>query len=184
MHTLQGQLLVASPELEDPNFVKSVLLMVDHNEEGAMGLTINRPLEMTVREAWEQVADDECWREDPLYHGGPCEGPLMAVHGREDLSQMRIMAGVYLSSEPDAVRSLLSDETAMKFVVGYAGWGPGQLESEVQQGAWLSTPATAEQIFHGDADAEQWSKLVEQLKPRIAPAGLDPRFVPDDPTVN
>lgn len=182
MQTLQGHLLIASPELEDPNFVKSVLLMVDHSEEGAMGVTLNRPLDMTVREAWEQVGEGDCWREDPLYHGGPCEGPLMVVHGNEALSQMRILEGVYLSSDPEAVRSLLADEATMKFVVGYAGWGPGQLEMEVQQGAWLSAPATEDQIFRGGA--EQWSKLMEQVKPRIAPAGLDPKIVPDDPSVN
>jgi len=80
MKSLQGHLLIASPTLLDPNFRKSVVLLVQHNEEGAMGLVLNRPTETKLCEAWTQVAETDCASDASLNLGGPCEGPLMALH--------------------------------------------------------------------------------------------------------
>src|SRR5437764_733950 len=102
MTSLQGQLLIASPKLLDPNFAQSVILMIQHNDEGALGLVLNRPLGMSVRSAWEQVSEIPCEIESPLLKGGPCEGPLMVVHTSAALSQVEVLPGVYFSTEKDA----------------------------------------------------------------------------------
>src|ERR1700761_360810 len=77
---LKGKVLVASAELLDPNFARSIVLIVQHDENGAMGLVLNRPLETTVAEAWTQVSAVPYPNNDTLFQGGPCEGPLMVVH--------------------------------------------------------------------------------------------------------
>lgn len=181
--SLKGHLLVASPELEDPNFARTVVAILEHSEAGAMGLVVNRPLNMTIAEAWEQVSGGRCNRSDQLYYGGPCEGPLMVLHGHEPAAQERVCPGVYVSTDRDAVASLIElADQAMKFVVGYAGWTPGQLEMEIETGSWMTVEARAEHIF--DEEGRVWNELVERAGPRIQPAGLRPEMIPDDPSVN
>src|SRR5205814_2997514 len=80
MKSLQGQLLIASPKLFDPNFFRSVVLLVQHTENGALGLILNHPLEMTIANAWEQVSEMPCEATGVLHQGGPCDGPLMVLH--------------------------------------------------------------------------------------------------------
>ena len=74
MKSLQGHLLVASPKLVDPNFFHTVVLLVQHNQEGALGLVLNRPLQTTVQEMWQEVGESQCEVDQPLHQGGPCEG--------------------------------------------------------------------------------------------------------------
>src|SRR5437660_1340859 len=99
MKSLQGQLLLASSRLPDPNFARTVILMVRHGEEGALGLVLNRPLETTVHEACSEVLETPCAAEGFLYQGGPCEGPLMALHTNADASDMDVIEGVYFTTE-------------------------------------------------------------------------------------
>src|SRR3954468_9427734 len=106
---LKGKVLVASPQLVDPNFARTLVLIVQHNEDGAMGLVLNRPLETTVGEAWTQVSSVPYPNEDPLFQGGPVEGPLMVVHQDAKRAQMEIGEGAYLSSDADVVRELVSE---------------------------------------------------------------------------
>ena len=120
---LKGKFLVASPQLRDPNFLRSVILIVSHDESGAMGLVLNRPLDMTVAEAWKQVSEIPYLNEDPMHQGGPCEGMLMVLHGQEEQGQLEVMPGVWLSTDAESVKRLVDvDERPMKFFVGYAGW--------------------------------------------------------------
>ena len=72
MNSLQGHLLIAAKSLRDPNFLRTVLLMIEHNEDGAMGLVLNRPSRLSMKEAWSEVRDTPCPINDPLFHGGPC----------------------------------------------------------------------------------------------------------------
>ncbi|HEX4792994.1 MAG TPA: YqgE/AlgH family protein, partial [Humisphaera sp.] len=108
MNSLQGHLLIASPQLADPNFARSVVLIVQHNESGALGLILNRPLETNLQSVWEQVSDVPCFVDQPLHQGGPCEGPLMVLHGDESLSEMSLLPGVYWSTDKDSVEQLVS----------------------------------------------------------------------------
>src|SRR5215471_6127747 len=117
---LKGKVLVAAAELLDPNFARAIVLIVQHDENGAMGLVLNRPLSTSVEEAWTQVSAVPYPNDDPLYQGGPCEGPLMVVHRDRKRGQIDLANGLYLSSDADSVKSLVSDDILpLKFFVGY-----------------------------------------------------------------
>ena len=183
MKTLQGHLLVASSQLLDPNFCKTVMLMVQHNEEGALGLVLNRSMDTSISEAWKQVSDAPCERNGLLHHGGPCEGPLMVLHARELASEIEVSSGIYFSAEKDHVEWLLErNGDPVKFFVGCAGWAPGQLESELATGSWLTLPATFDHIF--DTTADQWEEVTDQITRSMAYPSLNPNIVPDDPSMN
>ena len=80
MNSLQGHLLIASRDLGDPNFHHAVVLIAQHSEEGALGLILNRQSKVSVKQVWDQISSAECDVERPLYLGGPCPGPLIAIH--------------------------------------------------------------------------------------------------------
>src|SRR5262249_5161108 len=124
MATLQGKLLIAAPSLEDPNFTRSVVLIVRHNDAGALGVILNRPLETPVAEAAGDALDEPFDVEGALHQGGPCDGPLMVVHTQEEAGEMEVADGMYFSVERDKVEWLLKNEEGhVKYFVGYAGWG-------------------------------------------------------------
>lgn len=182
MKLLSGQLLIASRKLVDPNFFRSVVLLVQHREEGALGLVINRPLETSLRDAWEQVSEQPCRCEKPLHQGGPCEGPLMVIHSDESLSEVEVISGVHFTTNREAIEDLVArEDTKSKFFVGYAGWGAGQLEAEIADGSWLATPASLEQVFTLD---DIWESLSKRVTRANAYPWLDPELIPDDPSVN
>lgn len=180
MESLAGHFLIASPKLVDPNFARTVVLMVQHGEEGALGLVINRPLETSVEEICEKVLETPCAAEGVLYQGGPCEGPLMVVHTHVARSDISVKDGIHFSTERESIEWLLRyNEAPVKYFVGYSGWAAGQLENEMESGSWFTLPAEEEQIF--DGGEELWSKLFT-----AATLGkwIDPDRIPDDPSLN
>lgn len=180
---LKGKLLVAAPQLQDPNFLRTVVLIVTHDENGAMGLVINRPLTMTVAEAWKQVSEIPYENHDPIHQGGPCEGMLMVLHSHEEEGQLEIMPGLWLSTDADSVRRLVdADEQPLKFFVGYAGWTAGQLESEISESAWVMVDATPEQLF--DTPEDLWLSLMRGVLRTQTRPNIDPKLLPPDPSVN
>ncbi len=181
--SLEGQFLIASRTLLDPNFVRSVVLMIRHSEEGAMGLVINRPTKTTLAEAWKQVSEDPCPTKGLIHLGGPCRGPLMAVHQDPELGETEVVSGVYFCADPDNIERLVAkgdDET--RFLIGFAGWGPGQLEAEMREDSWLPIAATAEQIF-GPPD-DLWMQLYRQINGSLILSALNIKHVPADPSLN
>ncbi len=189
MKSLQGQLLIASPKLFDPNFFRSVVLLVQHTDNGALGLVLNRPLEMTINDAWGQVSETPCEVSGFLHQGGPCEGPLMVLHtdsGIADVPELPVIPEVFFTTDRDAIQQLVTQNPAenhskMKFFVGYAGWSPGQLESELEDGGWLMTPAANKHIFSGDD--ELWPTLMKEISEAIF-STLNPKVIPEDPSTN
>ena len=185
MKSLQGHLLVASLKLQDPNFGRSVVLIVQHNDDGALGLILNRPLETTIDMVWEQISELPCFSSDPLRQGGPCEGALMVLHGDVSLSQLEVVPGVYFTTEKEDVEQLVAgdqDERPVTFFVGYAGWSSGQLENEIESGAWLVAEATAEQVFEKTADL--WDTLRRRITLKSSYPWLKQELIPDDPSAN
>jgi putative transcriptional regulator len=185
MTSLQGKLLLATPAMEDPNFARSVVLVVKHDGDGAMGLVLNRPTGAAVREAIDEDGDVACQTDAGLFRGGPCEGPLMVLHDQAELSQQSVLAGVYFTVESNLVRELLmNDQAQARYFHGYAGWDAGQLDAELAAGGWLTLEATAENVFQTGMDTQSWAALLrerglEELKGRI-----NPNLIPPDPTVN
>jgi putative transcriptional regulator len=183
MKSLQGQLLIASPRLRDPNFRHSVVLMIQHNDDGALGVILNRPLSATIQEIWSKVSDKPCASQEPLRFGGPCEGPLMAIHTRQTLSESEIIPGVFLGVEPAKLARLVAKAgNKVRFFAGYAGWAAGQLEHEMDEGSWLTVPAQEQHIFYDVADL--WKQLTSDIGASTLFSALKIKHVPDDPSVN
>jgi putative transcriptional regulator len=177
---LTGHLLISNASLFDPNFRRTVVLIGHHDDEGAVGVVLNRPLDVTVDEAVpplaELVADDEA-----LFEGGPVQ-PDGAVVLAEftDPAQAGVVAfgsvGFLPDQADDADRSAI---VRARIFAGYSGWGPGQLEAELAEDAWLLTPATAADVFTEDPDG-LWDGVVA----RLGSAYSMLRSMPADPSLN
>jgi putative transcriptional regulator len=178
--SLAGQFLIASHRLMDPNFFHAVILMVQHDENGALGLVLNRPLSTSIKEVCQEVLEQDCYLDGVLYQGGPCSGPLMAVHNYEEAAQTPVVEGVHFTSEKDRLeRLMVQSEVEARFFVNYSGWTAGQLEAEIEEGSWLTLKATSKDIF---SDTDQlWTRLT-----KIATLGkwISPDRIPEDPSVN
>lgn len=183
MDPLTGKLLVATDGLFDPNFAKSVVLIVQHGDEGALGVIVNRPLAVTVRAIWQQVGESDCLIEGVVHQGGPCEGPLMVLHGDADASDLEVNADIHFTTNKDSIQKLVeAGMSPTKFFVGYAGWGKGQVEDEVASGSWLVVPAAADHVFEPDGDL--WQSLHKAANRTARASWLPAERIPDDPSVN
>lgn len=145
--SLGGALLIAVPDLLDPNFNQSVVLVIQHDHDGASGLVLNRVSNTSLGELFEDE-EDLPNRDERLYVGGPVEGPLMAVHGCISLGERDVLDNVYFSLQRDNIVEIVKQSLRpYRLFCGYSGWGPKQLDNEVALGGWLVTPATAELVF-------------------------------------
>jgi putative transcriptional regulator len=181
--SLTGHFLVASRYLRDPNFARSVVLMIQHDHQGAVGVVINRPSERTVREVWEVKGFDPCDRDDRIYVGGPVEGPLVAVHAQEPFSEHEILPGLYFSMHRDAVDLIVRKrDQPFRLYSGHAGWGSGQLEGELEAGGWLHTRATKDDVFA--AHETIWKTVTQRIGLEIMAPELDRDHLPPDPSLN
>jgi putative transcriptional regulator len=169
-------LLIAMPQLLDPNFYRGVVLMIEHQSEGSFGLIVNRPSENRVGELLKPM--EVAWRGDPgevAWWGGPVQpetGWILhePVDGLEGARE--IIPGLHLSSAPDALRVLsASPPRRIRLVLGYAGWGPDQLSSELAEGAWVNSDVTADLVF-GTPPESLWEVSVRRLG--IEPQSLAP----------
>jgi putative transcriptional regulator len=169
--------------LSDPNFFKSVVLMVQHDSEGAFGLILNRPTARSVSELWELLFDDLCDSTRRVYHGGPVEGALTALHSGARCAEREIVPGVFFSASQEDLSELVQeDDDMLRVFIGYAGWAAGQLESEMDQGGWLSFVAARDTIF-GDQDA-MWKHIVEEIGRNILAPSIKAKHIPQDPGAN
>jgi len=184
MKLLAGHLLIASPHLPDPNFSGTVIVMVQHSEQGALGLVLNRPSDSRLGEVWKQITEEPCLSDQPVLLGGPVPGPLMSIHTRMSCSEEEIRPGIYFATQRENIMELVR-ENAQPFHVfsGYAGWGAGQLDGELEAGGWLTCLATHEFIFPPPGE-EVWKKAVQQVGAEIIKSSLKFDRIPDDPSVN
>ncbi len=152
--SLKGKLLVSTPALFDPNFRRTVVLIGEHGDEGAMGLVLNRPSATTVGEAVPALAD-VTGTDAPVYVGGPVQPEAVLVLAQfDDLSSAAaVVAGDVGFAAGDRDLELLADTTRKARVfAGYAGWGPGQLELELEEESWLVEPSTGVDLFPAPGD--------------------------------
>lgn len=183
MKSLKGHFLVASPRLADPNFYRSVVLMVQHDAEGAMGVVLNRKTSSTIAELWHLVSQTECVSDEPVFVGGPVSGPLLALHRHAALAESEVLPGVYFAAEQDAVVQIVSDpQGPFRLFVGYSGWSAGQLEDELEAGGWLTDPATCDDVFSDPGDL--WNRIARRIGLEILGPTLKNVRIPDDPSVN
>lgn len=162
------------PQLGDPNFHRSVVLMIEHTDGGAMGLVVNRAAPLTLKD----VAKGQSLRiaaersVESVFVGGPVEPQRgFVLHDSEQiLEKHEVVPGLFLSLTLDALQPLLQDpHRRMRFCLGYAGWGPQQIEKELSQGAWLFTEAAASPILDSKPD-ELWDTTLREM-------GVDPAML-------
>ena len=184
--SLKGQFLVADKRLRDPNFFRSVVLIVEHGDDGAMGLVVNRPSAVSVSRALsEHFTLPE--KEDMVYVGGPVEpaAPFL-LHTSDDpeSNDVPVVPGLVIGSSPDIFQQVVEQITEgagpleYRVFSGCAGWSPGQLESELDRGDWHSVPATRDGILPADP-YRLWDDLVElvhEAHRMLPPPDSDPRW--------
>lgn len=165
--SLRGHFLIAGCRLRDPNFFKTAVLIVEHGDDGAMGLVINRPSSVTVAHALTGHLDLPK-NKDLVYVGGPVEpAALFVIHDSADLDpdEIAIVPGIYMGSSAQVFEDIVcecdGDKRALHYRVycGCAGWGPGQLEGELARGDWMILPADSKYVFHPDPYAV-WDELL------------------------
>jgi putative transcriptional regulator len=168
-----GKFLVASRDLGDPNFAETVILLVRYDEvDGAMGLIVNRRSDLPLSRVFRDLKEAKD-NSDPIYEGGPVEpGGVLALLKSSSKPEdgLRVFADVYLVSSKALLAKALADKTdasAFHVFIGYAGWGPGQLEHEIDLGGWHIMPAAAAEVFHSDPDSV-WPRLIKRTESRIA----------------
>jgi len=166
-----GVLLVARPELTDPNFVETVVLVTRHTHGGAVGVILNRPTAVTLAEALPSL---ERLRGGPdtVFHGGPVARTTLVFAFRSATAPpmaLHVLADVYLSLDADLLRRMLAGARpdALRVFAGYAGWSPGQLEAEIHRGSWHVLDADPETIFEMDPRT-MWRTLLRRATSRSA----------------
>jgi len=162
--SLSNHFLIAMPALADPNFVHTVTYLCEHNEEGAMGIVINRPLKVTLAEILDHMGIEPSPQVDgstPIFMGGPVQPERgFVIHSPVGAweSSLQVTSEIAVTTSRDILTAIAHGEGPAHYQIhlGYAGWGAGQLEQEMADNAWLSGPADSEILFER-AVAERWT---------------------------
>jgi putative transcriptional regulator len=180
MESLRGRLLISAGTLYDPNFRQTVVLIGEHNANGALGVVLNRALSVTVAEALPALGE-LVPAGTPLYQGGPVQptgAVLLAEFARPEDADLLVFGSIGF------VVGEVSDEVKQRVVrarvyAGYSGWGPGQLEAEMAGDSWIVDPAREEDVFT-DAPDLLWSRVLVRKGPKYERLAR----IPFDPSMN
>jgi putative transcriptional regulator len=183
MNSLQGHFLAANPHQLTPDFIEAVVLVVEHDDRGAIGVIVNCPRDQSEG-IWQRRSTKRRWPEEPrLYFGGPVTGPLMAVHADGALAGIEILPGVFFEGEEEHVFTLMpSTEQPYKAFTGCVRWRPRQLEYEVEYGIWRAIPATAAEIFSNEDNL--WERLSRQAFDSLLKDMCNVKYIPSDASLN
>ncbi|MGB1198907.1 MAG: YqgE/AlgH family protein [Thalassotalea sp.] len=180
MDTLENHLLIAMPNLGDSLFNRTVTYICEHNDEGAMGLIINLPVNVTLNELLSQLDANKKSLpalEQMVLTGGPVSQDRgFVLHSPQSCwnSSLALSDKVMITTSKDILMALGTEQSPSDFLVtlGYAGWGPGQLEQEIQENSWLTTPADSDIIFNTPVE-QRWQKAAQQLGIDVAHLSSD-----------
>ena len=160
-----GILLIADPFLKDPNFLRTVVLLCDHKDEGSFGFVLNKQIVQTLDELLENFEGFQL----PVYYGGPVQpDTIHFVHQYADLIPdcYKISTDIYWGGNFETVTALIKnnsiDLNKIKFFIGYSGWGDGQLSDELKEKSWLTVDATKKLVFNTEADTV-WKNSLKYL---------------------
>ncbi len=176
----EGQMLVAMPQMSDPRFARSVIYLCAHNAEGAMGLVVNKPINsITFPDLLSQleIGDVPSTKDISVHFGGPVESGRGFVLHSQDYHQEATMVvdqDMALTATIDILKAIAfgTGPRQSLLALGYAGWGPGQLDTEIMSNGWLSVPADKELVFGPNLD-EKWDQAMGKI-------GIDPRMLSDE----
>ena len=166
----QGCLLVASPELLDPNFSRTVVFVIGHDADGTFGLVLNRPVEATLEDVLESPGEGA--GRIAVLRGGPVQPEMLQFLSRGAGPGRPLVEDVGVGGELDALLAHARDGGVVRAYAGYAGWGAGQLERETEEGSWIVAPARAEHVFDVPAD-RLWVAVLRELGGRYAWLALE-----------
>jgi putative transcriptional regulator len=174
-------LLLSMPQMQDPNFARTVVLLCDYVPEGAFGLVLNRPTELPATEMVRLDPPVVGGNRLPLYIGGPVQperGWILVAEPPRDDEFRTIVEGLYLTASPAVLRMVLETrpEPRARVIAGYAGWGPGQLDDELAQSAWLMADVELDLVFDVEA-ARMWETAIRRL-------GADPSMLQTSPGIH
>jgi putative transcriptional regulator len=179
--SLRGKLLVASPALVDPNFARSVVFITEHGPEGAMGIVLDRPSETAVSELAPQL-DEVAGADAPVYVGGPVQPSALVVLAEftdPAAAAWIVVADVGFASADVDMDELAGAVRRARVYAGYSGWGPGQLEAEMEVESWIVEPPLPPELFPDDPEA-LWSAVLARKGGQYALVAR----MPADPSVN
>jgi putative transcriptional regulator len=183
MRSLEGQLLVAPKNLTDPTIAHAVVLVVRHNGQEASGVLMNRPVDEPVLVFGGEENKPLSIANGRLYIGGPLMGPLMALHTDQSLAEAEILPKLFFTASEQKVFALLQQsEHPYKIFAGHMGWGPEELERELDKTAWRTTPATADYVF--SPSEELWEDVSWHIQESMMQVMFHTRHVPKDPHIN
>ena len=179
----KGNVLVASPFLNDPYFAKTVVLLAEHNSEGSLGFILNKKLEVSIQEAISGLV----FFDAPIYYGGPVEeNALFYIHTYPQVKgAMEIMPNLYWGGDFEEIKNLLNttlpDSSTIRFFAGYSGWGRGQLQNEMNSESWLLQKISLKEVMNEENLSKLWQKKILRSK--------DERYIywvnmPPDPSLN
>jgi putative transcriptional regulator len=168
--------LIAVPQLGDPNFHRALILMLEHTGEGALGIVVNRTASIHLDEVarLQKVDVRPEMKEAPVYVGGPVQPERgFVLHSQPGLDEsVEVRNGLYISSSSDSLKELLlGPPDAFRLCLGYAGWGAGQLEKEMQEGAWIAAPLDVKHVLTTPS-GQAWESVLRDMG--IDPAMLQP----------
>jgi putative transcriptional regulator len=181
MDSLHGQLLIASPTMSDPTFARTVVAIANHDADGALGIVLNRPSDTEVVEAvpeLEGVVDGE----EVVFVGGPVQPASIVVLAEfedPDEAAFLVVEGIGLVSDRIGLDRLDTATARRRIYAGYTGWGPGQLESELEREDWIVEPALPEDVFDDDP-LDLWTRVLERKGGQFRLLAR----MPIDPSVN
>ena len=177
MESLAGNFLISTPQMPDPRFQEQVIYICAHNEEGAMGLVINNPNpEITLLDVFHgsslPIPDGPI---EPVYMGGPVEvdaGFILYTRDVEDRYSVEVQPGIHLSRDTRLLEDISQGLGPREylFMLGYAGWGAGQLENELVDNSWLTVPADVEVLFHTPVE-QKWRLAAQKFGVDISTFG-------------
>jgi putative transcriptional regulator len=165
--SLAPALLISMPQLTDPNFARTVVLLCEHGPEGALGLVVNRQAEVPAAEAVEFEPPIETPNDVPLHLGGPVEperGWILTAH-KPEVEHKDLGGGLYLAASPSLLRETLESSSLPRrtmVLAGYAGWSAGQLDAELSDSAWLIAPLELDLIFE-IPPAASWEMAIRRM---------------------
>jgi putative transcriptional regulator len=180
VESLRGKLLIASPALGDPNFERTVVLITEHGDDGAMGIVLNRPSEAEVTELVPElgsIADD-----DPIFVGGPVQPEALVVLGEfSDPAKAAwiVVAEVGLVSAQTDLEELPAAVRRGRVYAGFSGWAPGQLEGEIEDDSWIIEPPMPTELFPENPET-LWSDVLARKGGEYALVAR----MPEDPSLN
>jgi len=184
MQSLKGHLLIATPQLQSTIFTRSVILMIDQTEEGAVGVILNQQISTTMTDLSGKIFVEDFEWDKPISLGGPVASSLMVLHTDERLADQEIISGVYITADGPKVQELIEQRPEPSLVVAnYSGWGAGQLDQEIRRDSWLTLPASIDHVFW-TGEKELWKVVVNQVHFRKLTELVGACEFPPDPSLN